>query len=107
MRTPSVNSENWCCSFKGEEALLYPTLSTLKTYTLSECDALRAQTQTAQTESATAASQTAAMASLNLKLQSSASKIQAKNIELELKKLEARENRLLLGIVQVFLPSRL
>jgi dynactin 1 len=67
----------------------------------SELDALRAQTQTAQSESATAASQTAAMMSLNLKLQSSASKNQAKNIELEIKKLEARETRELLGIVQV------
>jgi hypothetical protein len=41
------------------------------------------------------------MMSLNLKLQSSASKQQAKNIELEIKKLEARETRELLGIVQV------
>jgi dynactin 1 len=62
---------------------------------------LRAQTQTAQHESATAASQTAAMMSLNLKLQSNASKNQAKNVELELKKIEARETRELLGIVQV------
>lgn len=43
------------------------------------------------------------MMSLNLKLQSSASKQQAKNIELEIKKLEARETRELLGIVQVLL----
>lgn len=41
------------------------------------------------------------MMSLNLKLQSSASKNQAKNIELEIKKLEARETRELLSIVQV------
>jgi dynactin 1 len=41
------------------------------------------------------------MVSLNLKLQSSASKNQARNIELEIKKLEARETRELLGIVQV------
>lgn len=41
------------------------------------------------------------MMSLNLKLQSTASKNQAKNIELEIKKLEARETRELLGIVQV------
>ena len=67
----------------------------------SDLDALRAQTQTAQNESATAASQTAAMMSLNLKLQSSASKNQAKLIELEIKKLEARETRELLSIVQV------
>lgn len=38
---------------------------------------------------------------MNLKLQSSAAKNQAKNIELEIKKLEARETRELLGIVQV------
>lgn len=68
---------------------------------LSELDNLRTQTQTAQNESASAASQTAAMMSLNLKLQSTASKNQAKNIELEIKKLEARETRELLGIVQV------
>jgi dynactin 1 len=67
----------------------------------SELDALRSQTQTARHESATAASQTAAMMSLNLKLQSSASKQQAKSIELEIKKLEARETRELLDIVQV------
>ncbi len=59
------------------------------------------QTQTAQTESATAASQTAAMMSLNLKLQSSAAKNQARNVELELLRLEARESKELLGIVQV------
>jgi len=41
--------------------------------------------------------------SLNLKLQSSASKNQAKLIELEIKKLEARETRELLSIVQVCL----
>lgn len=62
------------------------------------------QTQTVQHESATAASQTAAMLSLNLKLQSSAAKNQAKHIELEIKKLEARETRDLLGIVQVRIP---
>jgi dynactin 1 len=68
----------------------------------SELDTLRAQTQTAQHESAAAASQTAAMMSLNLRLQTSASKNQAKNIELEIKKLEARETKELLGIVQVW-----
>jgi dynactin 1 len=67
----------------------------------SELDSLRAQTQVAQTESQTAASQSAAMMSLNLKLQSSASKNQAKNIELEIKRMEARETRELLNIVQV------
>ncbi|KAH7920934.1 hypothetical protein BV22DRAFT_1097308 [Leucogyrophana mollusca] len=70
-----------------------------------ELDQLRTQTQTAQHESATAASQTAAMMSLNLKLQSSASKNQAKNIELEIRKLEARESRELLNIVQPYLPQ--
>lgn len=67
----------------------------------SDLDALRTHAQTAQNESATAASQTAAMMSLNLKLQSSASKNQAKHIELEVKKLEAKETRELLSIVQV------
>ncbi|KII94229.1 hypothetical protein PLICRDRAFT_100409 [Plicaturopsis crispa FD-325 SS-3] len=71
----------------------------------SELDALRAQTQTAQHESATAASQTAAMMSMNMKLQSSAAKNQAKAIELEIKKLEARETRELLSIVQPYLPQ--
>ncbi|KAF8899310.1 dynein associated protein-domain-containing protein [Infundibulicybe gibba] len=71
----------------------------------NELDQLRTQTQTAQHESATAASQTAAMMSLNLKLQSSASKNQAKNIELEIKKLEAKETRELLNIIQPYLPQ--
>jgi hypothetical protein len=71
----------------------------------SELDSLRTQTQVAQTESQTAASQSAAMMSLNLKLQSSASKNQAKNIELEIKKMEARETRELLNIVQVEILS--
>lgn len=39
--------------------------------------------------------------SMNLKLQSSVSKSQAKNIDLELRKIEAREARELLSIVQV------
>jgi len=43
--------------------------------------------------------------SLNLKLQSNVSKNQAKNIELEIKKLEARETRELLSIVQVLSPA--
>ncbi|KAJ7163329.1 dynein associated protein-domain-containing protein [Mycena filopes] len=71
----------------------------------TELDSLRAQTQVAQTESQTAASQSAAMMSLNLKLQSSASKAQAKNIELEIKRMEARETRELLNIVQPYLPE--
>lgn len=71
----------------------------------SELDSLRAQTQVAQTESQTASSQSAAMMSLNLKLQSSASKNQARNIELEIKRMEARETRELLNIVQPYLPQ--
>ncbi|KAJ7729076.1 dynein associated protein-domain-containing protein [Mycena maculata] len=71
----------------------------------TELDSLRAQTQVAQTESQTAASQSAAMMSLNLKLQSSASKNQAKTIELEIKRMEARETRELLNIVQPYLPQ--
>ncbi|KAI0352271.1 dynactin [Trametes cingulata] len=71
----------------------------------NELDTLRAETQTAQHESATAASQTAAMMSLNLKLQSSASKNQARHIDLEVKKIEAREARELLGIIQPYLPQ--
>lgn len=83
--------------------LFHATLS-LTDARASDLNALRAQTQTAQNESATAASQTAAMMSLNLKLQSSASKNQAKHIELEIKKLEAKETRELLSIVQVCRP---
>ncbi|KAF7320182.1 CAP-Gly domain-containing protein [Mycena kentingensis (nom. inval.)] len=71
----------------------------------SELESLRTQHQVAQTESQNAASQSAAMMSLNLKLQSSASKSQAKNIELELRKIEAREGRELLNIVQPYLPQ--
>ena len=71
----------------------------------SELDTLRTQTQTAQNESATAASQAAAMISLNMKLQSSAAKNLARNIELEIQKLEARESKELLGIVQVSILS--
>ncbi|TDL26403.1 dynactin [Rickenella mellea] len=71
----------------------------------TDLDNLRAQTQSAQSESASAASQSAAMMSLNLKLQSSASKNQARNIELELRKLDARESKELLGIVQPYLPQ--
>ncbi|EMD32620.1 hypothetical protein CERSUDRAFT_161581 [Gelatoporia subvermispora B] len=71
----------------------------------TELDTLRAETQTAQHQSATAASQTAAMMSLNIKLQSSASKNQARHIDLEVKKIEAREARELLAIVQPYLPQ--
>lgn len=39
--------------------------------------------------------------SMNLKLQSSASKNQARNIELELRRIEARESKELLSIIQV------
>ncbi|KAF7307559.1 CAP-Gly domain-containing protein [Mycena indigotica] len=71
----------------------------------SELETLRAQHQVAQTESQTAATQSAAMMSLNLKLQSSASKNQARNIELELRKIDAREGRELLNIIQPYLPQ--
>ncbi|KAJ7194752.1 dynactin [Mycena pura] len=71
----------------------------------TELDNLRAQTQVAQTESQNAASQSAAMMSLNLKLQSTASKNQARNIELEIKRMEGRESRELLNIVQPYLPQ--
>lgn len=76
-------------------------MHTLVTTSSSDLDNLRAQTQTAQHESATAASQTAAMMSLNLKLQSSAAKNQAKIVDLEVRKLEAKESREMLGIMQV------
>ncbi|KAI0701257.1 dynactin [Cerioporus squamosus] len=71
----------------------------------TELDTLRTETQTAQHESATAVSQSAAMMSLNLKLQSTASKNQARHIDLEVKKIEAREARELLNIVQPYLPQ--
>ncbi|KXN84997.1 hypothetical protein AN958_11842 [Leucoagaricus sp. SymC.cos] len=71
----------------------------------TELDTLRTQTQTAQNESATATSQAAAMISLNMKLQSSAAKNLAKNVDLEIKKLEARESKELLTIVQPYLPQ--
>ncbi|KAF8346896.1 dynactin [Amanita rubescens] len=77
----------------------------LVTQLQNELEALRAQTQTAQSESATAASQTAAIMSINLKLQSTASKNQARNIDFEIMKLEAKESRELLGIVQPYLPQ--
>ncbi|KAF8526013.1 dynein associated protein-domain-containing protein [Hysterangium stoloniferum] len=71
----------------------------------SELDTLRAETQTAQTESATQASKASQIMSINLKLQSTVSKSQAKNIDLELRKIEAREARELLSIVQPYLPQ--
>ena len=74
-------------------------------FAVSELDSLRTQTQTVQSEYAAATSQTAAMMSLNLKLQSTASKNQAKNIDLEIKRIEAREARELLTIVQVSIMS--
>ena len=67
----------------------------------TDMESLRAQTQNAQDESATTASQSAAIMSLNMKLQSSAAKNQARNIELEIRKIEARESKELLAIVQV------
>ena len=78
----------------------------LKAFTLliqlyRELDILRGETQNAQHESLTAASQNAAVMSLNLKLQSTATKNQARNIDLELRRIEAKEARELLSIVQV------
>ncbi|GJJ08433.1 hypothetical protein Clacol_002649 [Clathrus columnatus] len=71
----------------------------------SELDTLRAETQTAQNESATQASKASHIMSMNIKLQSSMSKNQARNIDLELRKIEAREARELLSIIQPFLPQ--
>lgn len=81
----------------------FPSRFSFSSYAMwySELDILRTETRTAQDESASAASQTAAMLSLNLKLQSSASKNQARNIDLEIKRIEAREARELLSIIQV------
>ncbi|KAI0030979.1 dynactin [Vararia minispora EC-137] len=70
----------------------------------TELDSLRAQTQTAQSESAAAASQTAQMMSLNLKLQSTASKHQARTIDMEIHRIDAREAREMLAVVQPYLP---
>ncbi|KZV79203.1 hypothetical protein EXIGLDRAFT_632417 [Exidia glandulosa HHB12029] len=70
-----------------------------------DLEALRAQNQTVQTESQAQATQSAAMMTLNLKLQSSALKNQAKTIDLELRRIEAREGRELLAIVQPYLPQ--
>ncbi|KAJ6541721.1 dynein associated protein-domain-containing protein [Mycena capillaripes] len=93
--------EEACADLEGTIGQFRDLVMQLQT----ELDALRAQTQMAQTESQTAASQSAAMMSLNLKLQSSASKNQARNIELEIKRMEARETRELLNIVQPYLPQ--
>ncbi|TFK65445.1 hypothetical protein BDN72DRAFT_824554 [Pluteus cervinus] len=71
----------------------------------NEVEALRSQTETAQNESAAAASQAASIMSMNMKLQSTASKNQARHVELEVKKIEARETKELLGIVQPYLPQ--
>ncbi|KZT02085.1 dynactin [Laetiporus sulphureus 93-53] len=71
----------------------------------SDLDTLRTETQTSQHQAATAASQTAAMMSLNLKLQSSASKNQARYIDLEVKRIEAKEAKELLAIIQPYLPQ--
>lgn len=90
-----------CIATTDVSILLYRVVHKLKSRVTSELDTLRTETQTAQNDSATAASQTAAMISLNLKLQSSASKNQARNIDLELKKIEAREAREFLLIIQV------
>jgi dynactin 1 len=68
-------------------------------------ETLRAQHQTAQTESQAQANQSAAMMTLNLKLQSTAVKNQAKAIDLELRRIEAHEGRELLAIVQPYLPQ--
>ncbi|KAG9015752.1 hypothetical protein FRB93_012317 [Tulasnella sp. JGI-2019a] len=70
-----------------------------------ELESLRVQHQTRQTESQAQASQSAALMSLNMRLQSSALKNQAKNIDLELKKLEAKQAKEMLGIVQPYLPQ--
>ncbi|KIY73325.1 dynactin [Cylindrobasidium torrendii FP15055 ss-10] len=93
--------EDACVDFEGTITQFRDLVVQLQ----GELDSLRLQTQTAQNESATAASQTAAMLSLNMKLQSSAAKNQARNVELELNKLEARESRELLQIVQPYLPQ--
>ncbi|TCD64746.1 hypothetical protein EIP91_003668 [Steccherinum ochraceum] len=93
--------EDACQDFEGTIVQFRELVLSLQ----SELDNLRAETQSAQHESATAASQTAAMMTLNLKLQSSASKNQARNIDLEVKRIEAREARELLSIVQPYLPQ--
>ncbi|KIJ51351.1 hypothetical protein M422DRAFT_26769 [Sphaerobolus stellatus SS14] len=71
----------------------------------SDLDTLRTESQSAQTESLTQASKASQIMSMNLKLQSNISKSQAKTIDLELRKLEAREAREFLSIVQPYLPQ--
>ncbi|CAL1693902.1 unnamed protein product [Somion occarium] len=93
--------EDACQDFEGTILQFRELVMQLQT----ELDNLRAETQNAQHESATAASQTAAMMSLNLRLQSSATKNQARNIDLEVKRIEAREARELLNIIQPYLPQ--
>ena len=80
-------------------------LSSLTKELPSELTDLRTQTQTFQTESQTAASQTAAILSQNLKLQSSVSKNQARQIDHEFAKLDAREAKELVSIIQPYLPQ--
>ncbi|KAJ7068484.1 dynein associated protein-domain-containing protein [Mycena amicta] len=93
--------EDACADLEGTIGQFRELVLQLQT----ELDSLRTQHQVAQTESQNAASQSAAMMSLNLKLQSSASKNQARNIELELRRIDAREGRELLNIVQPYLPQ--
>ena len=100
LRAPSPSSGSLCSTCNRAYSVLHAH-SFVSKHPSSELDTLRTQTQTAQDESANAASQTAAVMSLNMKLQSSASKNQAKHIELEIKRLEARESKELLEIVQV------
>ncbi|KAF8547555.1 hypothetical protein OG21DRAFT_1527081 [Imleria badia] len=102
-RTLSLSSESSYYSYRGN--LLLSALRALVTILSSELDNLRSQTRTAQHESATAASQTAAMMSLNLKLQLSAAKNQVNTVQLGVRKLEVKESRELLGIVQPYLPQ--
>ncbi|KAG8856780.1 hypothetical protein FRB96_006284 [Tulasnella sp. 330] len=70
-----------------------------------ELETLRHQHQTRQTESQAQASQSAALMSLNMRLQSSALRNQAKSIDLELKKLEAKQAKEMLSIMQPYLPQ--
>ena len=94
---------NWLCNCKRTVSFfaLPGLVSSHDAFLLSsDLDTLRAETQTANEKSASAATQTAAMLSLNLRLQSTASKSHAKQIEFEVKKIEAREVKELLTIIQ-------
>ncbi|KIK63885.1 hypothetical protein GYMLUDRAFT_40972 [Collybiopsis luxurians FD-317 M1] len=71
----------------------------------SELSSLRLSTATAESTSASALSQTAAILSANIKLQSTASKNQARMMELEIKRLEARELREELAVLEMYLPA--